>query len=61
MLPATSTSASYSEGALRSLQELLEVHGAFLWVDPTTNTLTAKRTNPALLQEVEKSREALQE
>lgn len=61
MLPATSTSASYSEEALRSLKELLEVHGAFLWVDPTTNTLTAKRTNPALLESQELEQQALQE
>ena len=56
-----SAASPYSEESLRSLQQLLEVHGALLWVDPTTNTLTAKRSIPLLHEEELQAIDVLQE
>ncbi|MBP7768459.1 hypothetical protein KA082_01325 [Candidatus Woesebacteria bacterium] len=45
------TVSQYSQKSLRSLEEILEQHGALLWVDPTTNTLSVKHSTQPLQNE----------
>lgn len=36
----------YSKKALKALEETLKLHQSFVWIDPTTNTLSVKRIQP---------------
>lgn len=43
----TTITVPYTRKALESLQRILEVHRALIWIDPTTNSLAVKRINCA--------------
>jgi hypothetical protein len=42
MREGTTATMPYSKEALKSLSELLQIHGSMVWLDPTTNSISHK-------------------